>query len=199
LKPQFKTQVKITFIPIMRRSEITSELHKSAKNRDLNGILRQQVEIFDLATRSNLNSDDLDFVKKSITRSQITADARSQITADARSQITADARLSNKPRQSSQSGRESSQFDKEEQVLSDMSKILDNLKGISNDINCEIVEQKQLVSNLDDGLDTAQTQLDNVIKKLEKIQGKYGKNTPMWAIIGLVILSIALLITVIYI
>lgn len=83
-------------------------------------------------------------------------------------------------------------------VLEDMDAALARLKDISNDINSELIEQDQMLNDVDDSLDTAQGNMDLVLKKMDKLLATSDRGR-ICCVIGLFFIAVILIIIIIYV
>ena len=84
----------------------------------------------------------------------------------------------------------------QDEVLGDMSVALSRLQVMSQDINTELVEQGEMINDLDGDLDSAQLNMNVVMKKLDKLlkTSDKGRICCIFILVGIAILLFFLII-----
>jgi len=85
----------------------------------------------------------------------------------------------------------------QDEVLDDMAGALERLKGTTVEIEGTLVKQKDLIEDLDSGMNSAQSNMEVVTKKLSKLLGTSDRGR-LCCIVMLFVTGIALLFAIIY-
>jgi hypothetical protein len=175
---------------------ILSNLLKGQQESNPSLIIAQQTNILKLTTTSGLNDEHCQSVKDCVRKLEATPEVHIQRAVHIQS--TLPVNKSQKFNSVQVQPTELTINEQQEQQLDSMSLALSRLQDIAEDTNKELKTQQVLVSELDTDIDAASDTLKHLLNKLQGLQRSFQKNSRMWIILGLCILSVSLLIAIVY-